>query len=221
MHALLVMWFHWVDAWGYWGVFLLMAMESSIIPVPSEVVMPPAAFWAAQGRMSMVGVILAGTAGSYFGSAVSYWVAKALGRPAVEKFGKYVLIGPDKVEQAHAWVIRLGAGGIFFARLLPVVRHLVSIPAGILGMPFGTFSVATVIGAGLWCTVLSAFGQQVIGDQPHLLDSPEELIKAVKAKILWILLAIILFTIAYVVMVVVRSRTGKPPADPPGTPAKA
>jgi membrane protein DedA with SNARE-associated domain len=206
MHEILRTWFHWVDAWGYLGVFLLMAMESSIIPVPSEVVMPPAAYWAAQGRMSMPLVILAGTAGSYFGSAVSYWVSKWIGLPAVEKFGKYVLIGPDKVAQAHAWVTRFGAGGIFFARLLPVVRHLVSIPAGILTMPFGKFSLATTAGALLWCTVLSLFGEQVIGDQPHLLDSPEDLIKAVKAKLLWILVGILFFTGAYVVMVVLRSR---------------
>jgi membrane protein DedA with SNARE-associated domain len=206
MHEILRTWFHWVDAWGYLGVFLLMAMESSIIPVPSEVVMPPAAYWAAQGRMSMPLVILAGTAGSYFGSAVSYWVSKWIGLPAVEKFGRYVLIGPEKVAQAHAWVTRFGAGGIFFARLLPVVRHLVSIPAGILTMPFGKFSAATTLGALLWCTVLSLFGEQVIGDQPHLLDSPEDLIKAVKAKLLWILVGIVFFTGAYVLMVVLRSR---------------
>jgi membrane protein DedA with SNARE-associated domain len=206
MHEILRTWFHWVDAWGYLGVFLLMAMESSIIPVPSEVVMPPAAYWAAQGRMSMPLVILAGTAGSYFGSAVSYWVSKWIGLPAVERFGRFVLIGPDKVAQAHAWVTRFGAGGIFFARLLPVVRHLVSIPAGILTMPFGKFSFATTAGALLWCTVLSLFGEQVIGDQPHLLDSPEDLIKAVKAKLLWILVGIVFFTFAYVVMVVLRSR---------------
>jgi len=217
LHGLLVTWFHWVKDWGYLGVFLLMAMESSIIPVPSEVVMPPAAYWAAQGQMNIFGVILAGTAGSYFGSAVSYWVSKWIGLPAVERFGKYILIGPDKVAQAHAWVTRFGVGGIFFARLLPVVRHLISIPAGILSMPFGKFSAATTLGAGLWCGVLAFFGQQVIGDQPHLLDSPEDLIKAVKAKLLWIMVAIVLFTLAYGVMVFLRSRAS---ASPQVAPAK-
>jgi len=218
MHHLLQIWFEWVHSWGYLGVFLLMAMESSIIPVPSEVVMPPAAYWAAQGQMSLAGVILAGTAGSYFGSAVSYWVSKWIGLPAVERFGKFVFVGPEKVAQAHAWVTRFGAGGVFFARLLPVVRHLVSIPAGILEMPFGKFSLATTVGAGIWCSVLAFFGQQVIGDQPHLLDSPEDLIKAVKAKLLWILVGIVLFTCAYGVMVVMRTRAGAPPKD--GVPAK-
>jgi membrane protein DedA with SNARE-associated domain len=216
MHGLLVTWFHWVEAWGYLGVFLLMAMESSIIPVPSEVVMPPAAYWAAQGGhgMDLWGVILAGTLGSYFGSAVSYWVSKWIGLPAVNKFGKYVFIGPDKVAHAHAWVTRFGAAGVFLARLLPVVRHLVSIPAGIVTMPFGKFSAATTAGAGIWCTVLAVFGAQVIGDQPHLLDSPEELMKAVKAKLLWIVLAAIGLTVAYGVMVFMRGRAASTPATP-------
>src|SRR5947209_3819520 len=91
LHGLLQIWFGWVDAWGYWGVFILMAMESSIFPVPSEIVMPPAAFWAAQGRMSFAGVILAGTVGSWFGSAITYWVSKAVGLPAVKKYGGYIL----------------------------------------------------------------------------------------------------------------------------------
>src|SRR3954453_24246543 len=145
LHELLKTWFYWVEHWGYLGVFLLMAMESSIIPVPSEVVMPPAAFWAAQGKMSLVGVILAGTAGSYFGSAVSYAVSRAVGLPVVEKFGRYVLISPEKIQLAQNWVLRYGPGGIFFARLLPVVRHLISIPAGILKMPFGAFSLFTTV----------------------------------------------------------------------------
>jgi membrane protein DedA with SNARE-associated domain len=214
LHELLRTWFHWVEAWGYLGIFLLMAMESSIIPVPSEVVMPPAAYWAAQGRMSMAGVILAGTAGSYFGSAVSYWVSKWVGLPVVQRFGKYVFIGADKVAQAHAWVTRFGAGGVFFARLLPVVRHLVSIPAGILAMPYARFSLATTVGAGLWCTVLAIFGEQVIGDQPHLLDSPEDMIKAVKAKLLWIVLGVVGLTVAYGVMVFLRTRASKPATQP-------
>jgi membrane protein DedA with SNARE-associated domain len=209
LHELIKTWFGWVDHWGYLGVFVLMAMESSIIPVPSEVVMPPAAFWAAQGRMSMVGVILAGTAGSYVGSAISYWVSRWVGLPVVERFGKYVFIGPDKVKAASGWVSRYGVGGIFFARLLPVVRHLISIPAGILRMPFGPFSAVTVLGAGLWCCVLSWFGQQVLGDQPQLLQSPEEMIHAIKARLVWIIGGIAGFALLYVVMLVFRTRSAE------------
>jgi len=216
MLTLLRTWFHWVDAWGYFGVFVLMAMESSIIPVPSEVVMPPAAYWAAQGRMSLAGVIAAGTAGSYFGSAVSYWVSKWVGLPVIERFGKYVLVGPGKIASGHAWVSRFGAGGVFFARLLPVVRHLVSIPAGVLSMPYGPFSAATTIGAGLWCTVLAVFGAQVIGDQPRLLDSPEDLIHAMKAKLVWVLVGIVVLGAAYAVMVFFRSRAAEAATDVEG-----
>ena len=215
LHELIKMWFGWVEQWGYLGVFVLMAMESSIIPVPSEVVMPPAAFWAAQGRMSLPGVIIAGTLGSYFGSIVSYLVSRAVGYPVVEKFGKYVLITPDKLAMAQAWVQRYGNGGIFFARLLPVVRHLISIPAGILKMPVGPFSVSTTVGAAIWCTVLSVFGQQVLGDNPELLKSPDEMVHTIKAKLIWIIAGIAAFAGLYVVMMVVRARAQTPAQDAP------
>src|SRR3954468_4182764 len=99
LHELIKVWFGWVEAWGYAGVFLLMALESSIVPVPSEIIMPPAAFWAAQGRMSFVGVILAGTFGSLFGSLVSYFVAQWAGRPLLRRYGKYVLMPEAKQTQ--------------------------------------------------------------------------------------------------------------------------
>jgi membrane protein DedA with SNARE-associated domain len=185
LHALVRIWFEWVDQWGYFGVFVLMAMESSIIPVPSEVVIPPAAFWAAQGRMSLAGVIAAGTFGSYVGSAISYWVSQWLGLPLIQRYGKRVFITPDKVQMAEAWIDRYGAVGVFFARLLPVVRHLVSIPAGILRLNYAQFSASTVVGAGLWCGVLSWFGQEVIGSHPELLQSPDAMIHVIKAKLTW------------------------------------
>jgi len=192
LHEVLRTWFQWVDQWGYWGVFILMAMESSIIPVPSEVVLPPAAFWAAQGRMSLAGVILVATAGSYFGSVVSYGVSRWVGQPVVQKFGKYFFLPPQKLHLAEKWVQQFGAFGIFSARLLPVIRHLISIPAGVLKMPFLSFSLVTTVGAGLWCAVLSWFGQQVIGDSPELLQSPEAMVHVMKAKMIWIVAAVIL-----------------------------
>jgi membrane protein DedA with SNARE-associated domain len=206
LHALIKTWFHWVEAWGYLGVFLLMALESSIVPVPSEVVMPPAAFWAAQGRMSLAGVILAGTAGSWFGSAASYWVSRWVGLPVLQRFGRYVLIGPDKLAIGEQWVVRWGIPGIFLARLLPVVRHLISIPAGLLRMPFLRFSVVTTAGAGLWCAVLSWFGQAVLGDQPQLLESPEQMVAVIKAKLVWFVAAVLGFGLLYVAMVALRDR---------------
>src|SRR3954471_21128242 len=136
MHHLLQVWLSWVLTGGYPGIIILMAMESSIFPVPSEVVIPPAAFLAAQGKLSFVGVIVAGTVGSYLGSAITYWISRLIGRPLIMKYGRYVLISPKKLEQAERWLARYEAGGVFFARLLPVVRHLISIPAGIVRMNF-------------------------------------------------------------------------------------
>lgn len=217
MHHLLEVWFSWVENWGYLGIFLLMALESSIVPVPSEVVMPPAAYFAAQGQLSMAGVILAGTAGSYFGSAVSYWLSKWLGLPVIRRFGKYVLLKPAKIDAATAWIQRYGAGGVFFARLLPVVRHLVSIPAGILGMPFGRFSVATTVGAGIWCTILSLYGAQVITPEMIHANDPEALVKAVKAKLGTIVIGIVVLSLAYLVMMVLRSRAAAAAATEPKT----
>lgn len=203
---MLSIWFQWVENWGYWGVFILMAMESSIIPVPSEVVMPPAAFWAAQGKMSFSGVILAGTAGSYFGSLVSYWVSRWIGEPVIKKYGKYFLLPADKLALAENWVARFGTIGIFTARLLPVVRHLISIPAGILKMPFGKFSLATIVGAGLWCGLLSWFGQQVLGDHPELLQSPDAMISVIKEKMHWILAGVFVFLVLYAGVVWINPR---------------
>lgn len=174
-----------------------MAMESTIIPVPSEIVMPPAAFWAAQGKMDMWGVILAGTVGSYVGSAINYYVSQWIGLPFLKRYGKYFLIKEDKLEMAHQWVMQYGTMGIFIARLLPVVRHLISIPAGILKMPFGPFSAATTIGAGLWCAVLSWFGAQVLGDHPELMQSPEAMRKVIQAKLAWIVAGVVVFGALY------------------------
>src|ERR1700752_1318609 len=119
LHHLIQVWFHWVDIWGYAGIFLLMALESTVVPVPSEIVIPPAAFWAAQGRMSFSGVILAGTLGGYVGSVVNYWVSQWIGRPVLQRYGRYVLVSPAKLEMGHQWVSQFGMPGIFAARLLP------------------------------------------------------------------------------------------------------
>src|SRR5213075_3283179 len=103
MHHLLEIWFGWVQDWGYFGIIVLMAMESSIFPVPSEIVIPPAAFLAGQGKLSFAGVIIAGTVGSYLGSAITYWVSRLVGRPLIIQFGRFVFITPEKLEGAERW----------------------------------------------------------------------------------------------------------------------
>lgn len=206
LHSFITIWFHWVDQWGYFGVFVLMAMESSILPVPSELVMPPAAFWAAQGRMDFWLVVLAGTLGSYVGSAINYWGAQWLGFPIVHRYGKYFLLPEQKLLLAERWVQKYGVVGIFTARLLPVVRHLISIPAGIFKMPFLSFSITTLLGAGFWCWVLAWFGQKIIGSSPELLNSPEEMVHVIKAKLFWFVAAVLLMVLLYAVVVIFKNR---------------
>jgi membrane protein DedA with SNARE-associated domain len=200
IHSWIHTWFAWVEEGGYWAVILLMAMESSIFPVPSEVVMPPAAFLAAQGKMNLWGVILAGTFGSWLGSAITYAVSRWFGRPFMLKFGKYFFCPPEKLARAERFLGRYEAGGIFFARLLPVVRHLISIPAGIVRMPFGKFSLMTTIGSFIWCAILSWYGKSVFERNPKLMENPEELIHAVKHESLWIVGGIAAICVLYFLM---------------------
>jgi membrane protein DedA with SNARE-associated domain len=216
MHELIKIWFELVHDWGYLGVFLLMAAESSILPVPSEVVMPPAAYWAAQGRMDFWGVVLAGTLGSWFGSAVSYWLALWIGRPLVMRYGRYLLMPPRKIELAEVWAQENGLKGVFVARLLPVVRHLISIPAGILRMPFVPFSIVTTAGAGIWCFVLAWWGERVLGNEPKLVEDPNAMVAVMKDKLVWFVgLVLVLAVLFFVATRKKRRPAATPPAASP------
>ena len=182
LHHLLASWMQFVLDWGYIGVFVMMLFESTAVPIPAEVVIPPAAFWAAQGRFNFVGIVAAATAGSWAGSALSYWIALNLGRPLVERYGRYVLLSKPKIKAADHWFDAYGAGGIFVARLLPGIRHVISIPAGLFEMNFKTFSIMTILGAGFFNAALAWFGMKVLGDQPALLKDPGALITVLKTK---------------------------------------
>jgi membrane protein DedA with SNARE-associated domain len=152
---------------GYPLVALLMAMESSVVPLPSEVVIPPAAYLAHTGKipLSLWGIVLAGTLGSWLGATAMYWAARLAGRPLVLGYGKYVFIAPEKVEGAERWAAHYGGMGIFISRLLPVVRHLIGIPAGIVRMNYWKFSGFTVLGSAIWCSVLCWLGVRAGQDQ--------------------------------------------------------
>src|SRR3954451_22325792 len=187
MHHLLQVWLSWVLTGGYLGIIILMAMESSIFPVPSEIVIPPAAFLAAQGKLSFTGVVLAGTIGSYLGSAITYWISRLIGRPLILKYGRFVFVPPQKLERAELWLARYEAGGVFFARLLPVVRHLISIPAGIVNMKFSVFSLVTIVGSGIWCWILAYLGGIAYKAEPELLKDPVAMVRFIKGQSVWIL----------------------------------
>ena len=188
-HELFQAWLGLTRDWGYTGVFVLMAIESTVFPLPSEVVVPPAAYWARQGEMTFWGVVLAATLGSWAGSALSYGVARRLGRPLILKYGRYVFVPEKKWLLAEQWINHYSVAGIFFARLLPVVRHLVSLPAGAARMPFGRFSAATLVGSFVWCTVLAWFGAKVLGDEPRLLQDAEALTHVLHEKLWWFVAA--------------------------------
>jgi membrane protein DedA with SNARE-associated domain len=210
LHGLLQVWFGWVRDGGYLGVIALMAMESSILPVPSEIVIPPAAFWAAQGRMTFSGVILAGTFGSWLGSAISYWISRWIGRAVILRWGKYVMIKPDGLDRAERFVHRYGVGGVFFARLLPVIRHLISIPAGIARMSFGVFSLVTTLGALVWCTVLAWFGGKITAAHPDLMNDPEALVRMMKDEGHWIAIAALVLGGLYFLVMRLTAREEQP-----------
>jgi len=154
---------------SYWLIAGLMALESTFVPIPSEVIIPPAAYLAhTQGQMSWLGVVLSGTAGSWVGASFMYWGARFLGRPLVMRLGPYLGLSAAKIELAERWAARYESAGVFFSRLLPVIRHLIGIPVGILRMDFRWYALATLAGSLLWCSVLAWLGMTV-GQHPELL----------------------------------------------------
>jgi membrane protein DedA with SNARE-associated domain len=150
--------------------------------------------------MSFWGVVLAGTVGSYLGSCVMYFMALLLGRPFMYRFGKYFLMPPHKIEKAEVFMNKYSTAGIFFARFLPVVRHLISIPAGLVKMNFTMFSIATITGSAIWCWVLAWFGDKVGSEHPDIMKSPEDLVHAVKDESHLVVLAIVMVAALYALM---------------------
>ncbi len=165
MHAAVQWLVETIGAMGYPGIFLLMAMESSVFPVPSELVMPPAGYLAQQGKMNMLAAIVCGTAGSLIGAYANYYAAHYLGRPLLLKYGKYVFITEEKFAKVERFFKDHGEISTFIGRLLPVVRHLISLPAGLAGMNHLKFSIYTLLGAGIWVTVLTFIGYFIGSNQ--------------------------------------------------------
>lgn len=170
-----------LDHLNYWTIMGLMAIESSFIPFPSEVVVPPAAYKAAVGKeLNVYLVVLAATVGANIGALINYYLAKWLGRPIVYKFansrlGHICLIDEDKVKHAEAYFERHGALSTFIGRLIPAVRQLISIPAGLAKMRLSTFLLYTTLGAGIWNIILAVIGYSL----STVVKSEEELMAKV------------------------------------------
>jgi membrane protein DedA with SNARE-associated domain len=153
---------------NYFTIILLMTIESSFIPFPSEVVIPFAAYKAAQGGLNVFGVVIAGTAGALVGALVNYYLAKYLGRVLVysfaeSKIGRILLLSKEKVINAENYFLKNGNSSTFIGRLVPAVRQLISIPAGLARMNMRNFIVYTVAGAGIWNIILAVIGYYLYG----------------------------------------------------------
>ena len=209
--------------WGFFLVFLFMTVESSFIPFPSEVVMIPAGFLAARSGLSFGSpltdasiAVVAGTAGSLTGAYINYYLSRWLGSPFLERYGKYFFLPPDKLHRAEEVFRRYGAGATFFCRLLPAIRQLISIPAGVSRMSLGSFTLWTGLGAGIWVIILTAVGY-TLGVHTAAM-SYADLVHTGKAMVsknfVWIIPACVVLFAGYV-LIARKVMQGKlPPTDP-------
>lgn len=206
--------------WGYVFIFVFMAVESSFIPFPSEIVMIPAGFLAARGELSLHAAfpdlavaIAVGLLGSLLGAYVNYFLSAFLGKPFLRRYGKWFFLSPAALDRACEIFNRYGNLTTFVCRLLPAIRQLISIPAGIARMPFGPFTLYTALGAGIWTAVLALTGfwlGRTAGDITYL-----ELVHRGKAFIdgnmVWVVLALALLVAIHIIVskVVMKSRDGR------------
>ncbi len=204
--------------WGYAFIFAFMAIESSFVPFPSEIVMLPAGFLAARGELTLHApaadlalAIAVGVIGSLAGAYFNYFLSRWLGEPFLRRYGKWFFVKPEALDRAEEVFNRYGAVTTFVCRLIPVIRQLISIPAGLSGMPLGKFTLFTSLGAGIWTAILAATGYvlgRTAGDITYL-----ELVhkgKAlVDAHLIWLILGGLVVAVLYLLVSkrIMRSRT--------------
>jgi membrane protein DedA with SNARE-associated domain len=184
---------------GYLTIFLLMLIESTVLPMPSELVIPPAAYLAAKGDMNIILVVLVGTAGALTGSLINYIVSYTLGRKIIysladTKWAHLIFLTRDKVEKAEKFFINNGKTSTLIGRLVPGIRHLISIPAGLAKMPLHTFMLWTFIGAGVWNIVLSLLG--------YFFYTQQDLLQKYYGELKW---GVIIVGVIFVIYLTVKS----------------
>ena len=187
---------------GYLGVGLLMTVESSFFPLPSEIIVPPAAYLASQGSMNLFWVIIAGIVGSVLGAVVNYLIGLYLGRAlvyrlAAQSWAKFLFITPEKIIRAEQYFLKNANSATFFGRLIPVIRQLVSLPAGFTKMNFGRFLFWTTLGSSIWVIILATLG--------YVLGANRELLQLYYREIYWTLLILGIIWIAWKIMKMKRS----------------
>lgn len=180
---------HSVSGMGYAGIVILMALESSFVPFPSEVVVPPAGYLAARGEMNIYLVILSGVCGSLIGALVNYYIAVFMGRKLLEKYGKYFLLSPERLEKIDRYFKTHGEITTFVGRLLPGIRQYISFPAGLGRMNMAKFCFFTSLGAGIWVVVLAVVGY-IVGNNIELIKSNMRPITLITLCILAVIVAV-------------------------------
>lgn len=176
--------------YGYGGIFLLMTIESSFIPFPSEIVLVPAGYLASQEKMNMAVVFLSALGGSLFGALINYYLAYFVGRKFLQKYGKYFFISQESLEKMDSFFQKHGAISTFTGRLIPGIRQLISIPAGLARMDIFKFSLYTALGAGIWSMILILLGY-FIGENQELIN------QYLKQITLIIIILVIMFALIY------------------------
>ena len=202
---------HWLQGLirdvGYPGLFLLIVLESTLVPIPSLLVMPFAGFMASRGDFSLPVILAINSTAALTGSALSYWLGAAGGKPLLLRYGRYLLIRPADLDKTEKWFAQHGAWTIFVARFVPVVRHLISVPAGIARMKLPTFFLQTFLGATIWGGGLMVVGY-VLGREW------ESVMKVAKRVDLVLALLIVLVIVGAVVVFVLRRRSRRPQVTP-------
>jgi membrane protein DedA with SNARE-associated domain len=188
---------------GYPGIIALMAMESSILPVPSELVMPPAGYWAAKGQMSFAVALVCGVLGSVIGALANYYGAQLIGRPLIQRYGKYVFLSEKNLLRSERFFAEHGEISTLIGRLFPVIRHLISIPAGLHRTPLPKFILYTAVGAAVWCAILTWIGY-FLGQNEGVLRTEE-----INRYVRWALLVLIPVTLIVIGIYVLRRRRQK------------
>ncbi len=197
------------STWGYVLIFVFMTIESSFIPFPSEVVMVPAGFLAARGELSFgspvldfVVAVCVGVLGSLAGAYINYFLANKLGDAFLRHHGKYFFLTPARLDRCEDLFRRYGDLTTFACRLLPVIRQLISLPAGAAKMPLGRFTVFTALGAGIWSAILAAVGYY-IGRATSDMTYEEVLAQSkvlISRNYIWVILGVVCFCILYIAL---------------------
>jgi membrane protein DedA with SNARE-associated domain len=191
MHEIILQVVEVVSVLGYLGIIIMMLLESSFFPFPSEVVIIPAGYLAFQGEMNIYLVVAFGILGSLLGSLLNYYLALYLGKPLLLKYGKYVRFTEEKLDKLNSFFLKHGAISTFVGRLIPGIRQYISFPAGLSKMPILKFSSYTILGAGLWVTILALVGYWV-GDNQDLVKQYS------KQALIYVLIGIIIIIPIYI-----------------------